>query len=118
MARGRRRAAAPAGNDAAPSLPTGLGYGERKAIEEAQGALPSPDAAPQPPSAPVSGGGAAAPVAPANVGDPFGPTRRPTEPITTGQATGPDSQLDADTVLRLLYQVRPSPWLARLMRGV
>lgn len=46
----------------------------------------------------------------------FGPTQEPNVPIGS-DVVAPDPQLlDADTVLALLYQAYPSPWLTRLRR--
>ena len=61
------------------SAPTGLKYGQRKQLEEAQQAIPLPDnTSPQ-------GGGQAPPVQPPQV---FAPTSRPGEPLTAGAQGG------------------------------
>jgi hypothetical protein len=46
----------------------------------------------------------------------FGPTNRPSEPITAGQAQPGQRQLTSDELLRVMYAKRPSPYLARLLR--
>lgn len=73
--------------------PTGLDYGERKQVTDAQRAAPLPDNRSQPPGGGQGGGppgggggGQGAPVA-----DVFGPTDRPNEPATAGAALGPGS---------------------------
>lgn len=60
--------------------PTGLKYGQRKQLEDAQKAVPLPDNTPQ-----AGGGGQAPPVQPPNV---FAPTARPGEPLTAGARGG------------------------------
>lgn len=61
-------------------VPTGLKYGQRKQLEDAQKALPLPDNTPQPAT-----GGQEAPVQRPDV---FAPSERPGEPITAGAAAG------------------------------
>lgn len=71
--------------------PSGLDYGERKQLTDAQRAAPLPDnrggqPAPPPGGGPGGGGGRAAPVV-----DVFGETDNPSEPATAGAALGPGS---------------------------
>lgn len=61
--------------------PSGLGYGQRKQLEDAQKQVPLPDRTPVSASTSPQG----APVARPDV---FGPTERPDEPITAGAAAG------------------------------
>jgi hypothetical protein len=71
-----------------------------------------------PPAGPSPAGRAGpAGVNPAQVQDPFGPTNRPMESLAGAQSAGVGDMADADTVLRVMYQKFPSPWIARLLRG-
>jgi len=104
-------------------------YGERKALETLQGSAPMPDrtaGAPQP--APTQAGPSMAPAPPVPTQSPgygrdaFGPTSRPTEPITTGVPGGPGSKggswflkEDPKSLLRLAYEAYPDPWILRLL---
>ena len=105
MARGGRRAGNRGGNypnrsDLRAALPlnapTGLPYGDRQKLIQAQRAVPmapAPTAAPAPgPSAapaPPAGGPGPIP-APAPGQNPLlGPTKRPNEPVTAGLPSGP-----------------------------
>ncbi len=97
-------------------VPTGGKYGEAKALTEQQQAAPLA-AGSVGPEGPQGGG------APPGGGQPpqgpglFGPTQRPSEPITTGALGAPDQpMLTADELLRVMYRKRPSPYLARLIR--
>jgi hypothetical protein len=93
--------------------PTGLPYGQRKQLEDAQSAVPLPDN-----TSPASGGQGVANVQPPNV---FAPTTRPGEPLTAGAAAGPGpAQLELlppDPVahLRALYARFPHEDLRRLL---
>lgn len=101
-------------------VPSGGPYGQRKRLEDQQRAAPLPAADGSPPgsSLPVGPGGAAT--------DIFGPTRRPGEPITTGAPLGAGDNgplsaegMDADRILQVMWQILPSPAIARLMiRGI
>jgi hypothetical protein len=68
--------------------PTGMGYGERKALEDAQRAVPvaSPPAAPQVP--PTTPGPSSWPI-PGSLGPLDRPSERPSEPVTAGLDVGP-----------------------------
>lgn len=57
--------------------PSGLGYGQRKALEDAQKQVPLPNRQP----ARAAAGPQAAPIQRPNI---FGATERPSEPITAG----------------------------------
>ncbi len=92
---------------------SGGNYGEHGALESQQQGAPLPDESGGPPSAAPAGAGAAPSGGPPGM---FGPTNRPTEPITAGQAQPGQQQLTADELLRLMYSKRPSPYLARLLR--
>ena len=92
---------------------SGGNYGEHGALESQQQGAPLPD------ESGGSGGGASAGPSAAPSGGPpglFGPTNRPQEAITAGAITPGQNQLDPDSLLRLLYAKRPSPYLARLLR--
>lgn len=101
---------------------SGQPYGERKAMVAAQSAAPM-DAGDAPPSpAPPSG----TPTTAADVlrgqgplptpDQIFGPTRRPNEPLGPSSPRGERMEdIPADVYLRMLYQVYPSPYLARLL---
>lgn len=98
-------------------LPSGGPYGQRKMLREQQQAAPLP-AAGGPAGAAVPESRAAPPAA-SNI---FGATRRPGEPITAGApvgagAMGPLSAegMDADRILQVMFQILPSPAIARLM---
>ncbi len=103
MARGGRRAGNRGGRytnrtDLASALPlnapTGLPYGDRAKLIQAQRAVPmapapsAPSATPAPASSPVGGAGAPTPV-PGGAGPFLRPTERPNEPVTAGMAPGP-----------------------------
>ena len=98
-------------------VPAGGAYGERQAAEAQQagapmaaGGAPSPagGAGPGPAGGPPQAGGGPGM---------FGPTQRPTESITAGANGAPgEAQLTSDELLRVMYQKRPSPYLARLLR--
>jgi hypothetical protein len=113
-----RRTDGGAGSKSQPlRVATGGAYGESKALTEQQQGAPLASG-PTPPSggtpAPSGGGGGPAPSGPGL----FGPTARPTESIMAGANGAPDQpQLTSDELLRVMYQKRPSPYLARLLRG-
>lgn len=95
---------------------TGQPYGTAGALAEQQRGAPLAVA-----NEPAVGGTAdqgsvrpQAAQAPGVVGpDPFGPSQRPSEPGGFGEG-GPE-QLTAGQLLRIMYQKRPSPWIARLL---
>lgn len=95
--------------------PTGLPYGEKQKLEQAQQAIPLP-AQPSP-----QGGGQQQGEQPVERPDVFAPTGRPSEPLTAGAASGPGPQslelLPPDPVahLRALYQRFPHEDLRRLL---
>lgn len=88
----------------------GQGYGARQEMEAAQSAAPMA----------VAGGAGTGTAAPAPAPPPlptegvFGPTSMPSVPMRSPVYETPQF-LDAETLLRILYSKRPSPWLARLM---
>jgi hypothetical protein len=95
-------------------VPSGGDYGDRQAAETQQRSAPlAAQAGP-----PTGGGGAPIPLpSPSGV---FGPTERPNVPLTQGlgqQAPGASPVLDPTTLLRVLYEKFPSPYLARLMEN-
>ena len=98
-------------------IPTGGAYGQAKAATEQQQAAPMAAGSPQgpPPGAPApQGGGVPGPTSPGM----FGPTQRPTESIMAGANGAPEQpQMTSDELLRVMYAKRPSPYLARLLRG-
>ncbi len=92
----------------------GRPYGERQDLAAQEQTI-------QPP-VPAPGAGSAGPAGPiqqqpASALDPFRPTERPTQSILSGTvgAGGEGPQLSADEVLRILYRIRPSPWIARML---
>lgn len=95
--------------------PTGLRYGEKKQLEDAQRVVPLPDntTTASPPSA--------APTRQVERPDVFAPTARRSEPLTAGAAEGPGpadlSMLPPDpvSVLRAIYLQYPSPGIRRLL---
>ncbi len=94
---------------------SGGAYGERKAATEQQQAAPMASETGPPPVGSAGGQGGT----PAPQGGPglFGPSQRPSEPITAGALGAPGQpQMTADELMRLLYSKRPSPYLARLIR--
>ena len=117
MARGKRAGArvaetpvAPPQPDAVPRPPVvanGQPYGDRQATEQQAASAPMyDDQAPQQ-QAPVG-------VQPGPMPDAFGPTNRPSEPITAGLPSQ-NQEADAVAVLRSIYQSFPSPWIAALI---
>lgn len=98
-------------------VPSGGPYGARQASEDQQAAAPLAGGS-TPPATPEEGGPPGGSV-PSGSPDLFGPTRRPNESITAGaMPVGPGQpQLTSDELLRILYQKRPSSYLARLLRG-
>lgn len=99
---------------------TGRKYGEAKALNAQADAAPVPKAGAVP--APLSrGDGAGAPDGAQAGAGLFGPTTRPSEPITAGSSVRPDparSQYagnDTDMVLEMLYKAWPDPNIAALM---
>lgn len=69
--------------------------------ESAAGTAPAPTGVPAPPPLPEGGI--------------FGPSMQPDMPI---RAHSPNMEpLDAESVIRILYSKRPTPWLARLLDG-
>lgn len=108
--------------DSGPRPPTqpirvasGGAYGTRQALEAQQRAVPLPTDPGL--ASPGAGRGRGTPAAaPTPLVDPFGPSRRPTEPGNRGVAA--PAQLDAFALLRMLYSKRPSPWLAEMMEQI
>lgn len=108
---------------------TGQQYGAQARQVAAQQAVPA--AAPPPPATgpSTSGPGAAASTPapppgpdPGSLGDLFGPTVRPDEPLTAGMPFGPGPGANYSTPydpdldnLRKIYQAHPSPALLRLI---
>lgn len=96
-------------------VPTGLRFGERQELEEAQRQIPLPDTTADTATA-VSGE-----PAPVDRPDVFAPSERPDEPITAGarEGAGPANVglLPPDPVahLRALYQLFPHEDLRRLL---
>lgn len=102
-------------------------YGQRKALEGLQKAAPMTGGTTQPQAQPSAGrpSQAAAPQpmnSPAFGRDAFGPTQRPSEPITQGVPSGPGSQgsswylrQDPKSLLRAAYEAYPDPWILRLL---
>lgn len=128
MARGGKRQGTPGKAYAnrsdlqAAKAPTGLPYGEHKALIDAQHAIPLPETPTGAAPVPTSTTGAA----PAALGDFARPTERPTEPTTAGLSLGPGPGPEAlntvgpavDNVgqqLRALYQASPNNDLLRLI---
>lgn len=92
-------------------------YGQRQALEGLQQAAPlAQESAPTP-----AGGPSQAPAAAPPTPSIFGPTARPNELATTGAFNrGGESNIlppDPDAFLRLLYSMKPDPYLLRLIRG-
>lgn len=130
MARGGRRRGRPGTaygnrrdlNEMPVAAPTGLGYGERKAIEDAQRAVPvaSPGVPPQ--AAPTSPPPATWPI-PGTLTPLDAPSERPGEPVTAGLPIGPGAgpealgEVDDPTIdeLRAAYMLRPSEYLRELI---
>jgi hypothetical protein len=95
-------------------VPSGGDYGERQAAETQQRSAPLAVAGGTP------GGGGGAPISLPSPNGVFGPTERPNVPLAQGIA--PSGQIgeqgmDAQTLLELLFQKYPSPYLARMMRN-
>jgi hypothetical protein len=88
---------------------SGGAYGERQALEAQQAAAPLPQTAgpPQAPTVMSRPGGPGA----------FGPTQRPWEDPLSGLKQPSIIPDDPDLLLRSLYQLYPSPDIARLLRG-
>lgn len=103
-------------------VPTGGAYGEAKALEAQQrgaplAAEPTGSTVPSTPPAGAGGSPSSTPVLPAMGGGVFGPSERPSEPITQGiprQAQG--MKPDADAMLRELYRQFPHPQILALIR--
>lgn len=106
---------------------TGQQYGQQAKQIAAQRALPAtPPPAPGPPgNVAAGGGGTPAPGPdPGSLGDLFGPTARPDEPLTAGMPFGPgpgaeavrsapgDPDLD---LLRRVFQAHPDTALGRII---
>lgn len=92
--------------------PSGGKYGERKALEDAQRAVPLASAPSV--SGPAPAATAAAPPAPPMGA--FGPTARPAEnPLAGLGAEQRALQADPDEFIRVLYQMYPHPDIARLI---
>ena len=115
-----RRTDGGAGSKSQPlRVATGGAYGESKALTEQQQGAPMAAGGPTGPTGGAAPGpaGGAAPPGGGGAGL-FGPTARPTESIMAGANGAPDQpQLTSDELLRVMYQKRPSPYLARLLRG-
>lgn len=103
------------------SAPSGLGYGERKALEDQQRAMPAPAATPVgsvPPTAALTSG--RAPLPPGFFTE---TTQRPDEPLTAGinLGAGPGSEVLMPVVdpvteeLRALYRAMPNEDLRELI---
>lgn len=140
MARGGRRRGLPGKNYSNRSdlqlgprkqpvqAPSGLPYGERKAVEDAQRAVPV--SAPGVP-APTGGGVSATrwPI-PGSLGPLDRPTERPGEPVTTGLSLGPGAGPEvlerfhatddeqALNELRALYLAEPSEALREILEEI
>jgi hypothetical protein len=94
------------------------GYGERQALESAQGSAPmaAGGGSPVPPTGPTTPGGVMAGQPMPTAADIFGPTNRPNEPLgPSGFAPDQMGEIPADVILRKLYQLYPSPYIARLL---
>jgi hypothetical protein len=87
-------------------VPTGGRYGEAQALRQQQ------QAAPMAATSPVAGG--IAPQA-ANPAGAFGPSTRPSEPITAGTVRPGTEAVDSKEILRMIYAAYPSPWIASLL---
>jgi hypothetical protein len=78
--------------DRKPQVPTGQPYGEKKRLEDAiaaGGPLQAPLVTPPPSADPLQAAMAKLPLGPGPVpGGLFGPTTRPTEPVTAGAPVG------------------------------
>lgn len=100
--------------DGGPSQPVrvapGGPYGSRQAMVAQQQAAPMREGGPVTPPPGGPGAGAAPAVNPAEGLDPFGPSRRPSEPATAGAATGPGSGAPSadQTSLELLQFLLPT----------
>lgn len=70
------------GRPQAVTVPTGLGYGERQALEASQSAMPLP-------GDPFQAAIAEANASPTELLSLLGPTARPDEPVTAGLPMGP-----------------------------
>lgn len=70
------------GRPQAVTAPTGLGYGERQALESAQQQMPLP-------GDPIAAAIPDANAAPTELLSLFGPSQRPDEPVTAGMSRGP-----------------------------
>ena len=89
----------------------GRPYGQRQALEAQEQAV-QPPIPQQTAGAPGAGG----PVQGVPPLDPFRATERPTQSILSGAVgAGGPPELSADEVLRILYRIRPSPWIARML---
>lgn len=93
-------------------VPTGGDYGERQASTAQQQAAPlAAGGAP-------TGGGGVPPIASPSPDGVFGPTERPNVPLTQGIGQrGAPPVIDPTTMLQILYEKFPSPYLARLMEN-
>lgn len=100
-------------------------YGERKKLEAAQasapmaaGGLALPDGSPAAPSGPTTPGQMLASQEMLTPDQMFGPSQRPNEPLApSGMAPEEQALLPADLIIRKLYSIRPSPYLARLLES-
>ncbi|HVF75485.1 MAG TPA: hypothetical protein VM938_10590 [Acidimicrobiales bacterium] len=102
--------------DSQPVRPVPGGtYGDRKATVEQQQAAPMASA-PTPQGAPPQAGPAGVPIDPRSI-DPFGPTARPNEPLTTGAEplAGGTPNIDVVEHLRALYARYPSEDLREVL---
>lgn len=70
------------GGPQAVAVPTGLGYGERQALEQSQQQMPLP-------GDPIASAIPDAMGAPTELLSLFGPSTRPDEPVTAGMSRGP-----------------------------
>lgn len=110
----RRTDGGPGSSEQPLRVPSGGGYGERQASEAQQRGAPLAVAG----AAPAGGGGA--PISLPSPDGVFGPTEQPNVPLAQGiRPTGQigEQGMDAQTILELLFEKFPSPYLARMMRN-
>ena len=108
----RRTDGGPGSSSQPIRVPTGGDYGDRQAGIAQQQAAPLASAG----GTPAGGGGA--PISPPSPDGVFGPTERPNVPLTRGLGQqGASPVVDPHTLLQILYEKYPSPYLARLMEN-
>jgi hypothetical protein len=95
-------------------VPSGGGYGDRKAATEQQQGAPLAAGGQ---SSPAGGGGSPAPPMPAPAGGAFGPTQRPHESNSMGVGGPANDALtrNPQAALRVMYAKMPHPAIARLI---